>query len=129
MAAVQKGTAVIWSIIGITCGGIVGGTPIEQSFSRSLSSASKEIIGDGGDCQTKVFTNAKADLSVEVIPTTRAVMPAVGTTITVGSAVDLGSGIHGGKDMLTGGSAESTVDGETRYTFEAEQYIATALAT
>ena len=128
MAAVQKGTAVIWSVNGITCGGIVG-SGIEQSFSRSLSSASKEIIGDGGDCQTKVFTNAKADLSVEVIPTTRAVMPAVGTTITVGSAVDFGSGIHGGKYMLTGGSAESTVDGETRYTFEAEQYIATALAT
>ena len=128
MAAVQKGTAVIWSVNGITCGGIVG-SGIEQSFSRSLSSASKEIIGDGGDCQTKVFTNAKADLSVEVIPTARAAMPAVGTTITVGSATDLGSGIHGGKYMLTGGSAESTVDGETRYTFEAEQYIATALAT
>ena len=78
---------------------------------------------------TKVFTNAKADLSVEVIPTARAAMPAVGTTITVGSATDLGSGVHGGKYMLTGGSAESTVDGETRYTFEAEQYIATALAT
>jgi hypothetical protein len=127
MAAVQKGTAVIWSVNGITCGGIVG-SGIEQSFSRSLSSASKEIIGDGGDCQTKVFTNAKADLSVEVIPTTRAVMPAVGTTITVGSATDL-AGAHSGKYMFTGGSQESTVDGETRYTFEAEQYIATALAT
>ena len=127
MAAVQKGTAVIWSVNGVTCGGIVG-AGIEQSFSRSLSSASKEIIGDGGDCQTKVFTNAKADLTVEVIPTARAAMPAVGTTITVGSATDL-AGSHSGKYMLTGGSQESTVDGETRYTFEAEQYIATALAT
>ena len=127
MAAVQKGTAVIWSVNGITCSGIVGGG-IEQSFSRSLSSASKEIIGDGGDCVTKVFTNAKADLSVEVIATARAVMPAVGTLITVGSAADLGSGIHTGKYMLTGGSAESSVDGETRYTFEAEQYIANGLA-
>ena len=126
MAAVQKGTAVIWSVNGVTCTGIVG-SGIEQSFSRSLSSASKEIIGDGGDCQTKVFTNAKADLTVEVIPT-RAAMPAVGTTITVGSATDL-AGSHSGKYMLTGGSQESTVDGETRYTFEAEQYIATALAT
>ena len=128
MAAVQKGTAVIWSVNGITCSGIVG-AGIEQSFSRSLSSASKEIIGDGGDCQTKVFTNAKADLSVEVVATTRALMPAVGTTITIGSAVDLGSGVHGGKYMLTGGSAESSVDGETRYTFEAESYVANGLAT
>ena len=51
--AVQKGTSVIWSVDGITATGIVG-SGIEQSFSRSVSSAQKEIMGDDGECKTLI---------------------------------------------------------------------------
>ena len=81
--AVQKGTSVIWSVDGITATGIVG-SGIEQSFSRSISSAQKEIIGDDGECQTLILHNAKADLTIEVIPTSRAAFPALGALVTVG---------------------------------------------
>ena len=113
---------------GISVTGILAG--IEQSFSRSVSGAQKEILGDSGECVTKVYSNAKADLTIEVIPAARAAFPAIGTTvqITSGTTTDI-KGTHSGKYVLTGGSQESTVDGETRYSFEAEQYIATALAT
>ena len=50
--AVQKGTSVIWSVDGITATGILAG--IEQSFSRSVSSAQKEIMGDDGECKTLI---------------------------------------------------------------------------
>tara|TARA_B100000575_G_C22939413_1_gene543866 strand:+ start:109 stop:267 length:159 start_codon:yes stop_codon:yes gene_type:complete len=44
---VQKGTTVIWSVDGITTSGTgIVGSGIEQSFSRSVSSAQKEIMGD-----------------------------------------------------------------------------------
>lgn len=123
MSAQIKGTTVIWSVDGITCSGI--GTFIGQSFSRSASSAQKEILGAAGDCVTKVYSNAKADLSVEVVPAARAIFPAIGTAITIGGTgkADM-IGAHTGKYILAGGSQESTVDGETRYTFELEQYIA-----
>jgi hypothetical protein len=127
MAAVIKGTTVIWSVDGIVVTGILAG--IEQSFSRSVSGAQKEIMGDAGECVTKVYSNAKADLSIEVVPAARAAFPVIGTTVTITSAQADIKGAHSGKYVLTGGSQESTVDGETRYTFEAEQYIATALAT
>ena len=58
--AVQKGTTLIWSVDGITATGIVG-SGIEQSFSRSVSSAQKEIMGDDGECKTLILHNAKAD--------------------------------------------------------------------
>lgn len=122
-----KGTQVIWSVDGITCTGILAG--VEQSFSRSVSSAQKEILGDSGECVTKVYSNAKADLSIEVIPTARAAFPAIGTTIQITSAQADIKGAHSGKYVLTGGSQESSVDSETRYTFECEQYMTTALAT
>ena len=112
---------------GIAVTGILAG--IEQSFSRSVSGAQKEIMGDAGECVTKVCSNAKADLSIEVIPAARAAFPAIGTTVQITSAQADIKGGHTGKYVLTGGSQESTVDGETRYSFEAEQYIATALAT
>ena len=51
MAAVIKGTTVIWSVDGITVTGLLAG--IEQNFSRSASSSQKEIIGDAGECVTK----------------------------------------------------------------------------
>jgi len=122
-----KGTTVIWSVDGITCTGILAG--IEQSFSRSVSSSQKEILGDSGDCVTKVYSNSKADLSIEVIPAARAAFPAIGTTVTITSAQADIKGAHAGKYILTGGSQESSVDSETRYNFECEQYIAHALAT
>ena len=123
---VQEGTTVVWSVDGISCTGITAG--IEQSFSRSASSAQKEILGDGGECKTKVYHNAKADLSIEVVPAARAIFPAIGTNCTVsGTAKPDMIGSHSGKYILTGGSQESTVDGETRYTFELEQYTATDL--
>ena len=37
-------------------------------------------------------------------------------------------GAHTGKYTLIGGSQESSVDGETRYTFELTQYIATNIS-
>ena len=112
---------------GITCSGIVG-SGIEQSFSRSVSGSQKEIIGDDGECQTKIYSNAKADLSIEVIPTTRAAFPSIGTVCTVSgtSKPDI-IGLHTGKYILTGGGQESTVDGESRYSFELEQYATTNL--
>ena len=126
--AVQKGTSVIWSVDGITATGIVG-SGIEQSFSRSISSAQKEIIGDDGECQTLILHNAKADLTVEVIPTSRAAFPSVGTMVTIGGTgkADMIGG-HSGKYTLVGGSQESSVDGESRYTFELTQYIATNIS-
>ena len=126
--AVQKGTSVIWSVDGITATGIVG-SGIEQSFSRSISSAQKEIIGDDGECQTLILHNAKADLTVEVIPTSRAAFPTLGTMVTIagtGKADMIGG--HTGKYTLVGGSQESSVDGESRYTFELTQYIATNIS-
>ena len=63
--------------------GIVG-SDIEQSFSRSVSSAQKEIMGDDGECQTLILHNAKADLMIEVIPTSRASFPALGPMVTIG---------------------------------------------
>ena len=80
--AVQKGTTVIWSVDGITATGILAG--IEQSFSRSVSSAQKEIMGDDGECKTLILHNAKADLIVEVIPTSRAAFAALGAIATIG---------------------------------------------
>ena len=124
MAAVIKGTTVIWSVDGITVTGLLAG--IEQNFSRSASSSQKEIIGDGGDCITKIYTNAKADLSIEVVPTSRAVFPAIGTVCTVSGGTDMVGG-HSGKYILTGGSQESSSDGEARYSFDLEQYTATNL--
>ena len=125
--AVQKGTSVIWSVDGITATGILAG--IEQSFSRSVSSAQKEIMGDDGECKTLILHNAKADLTVEVIPTSRAAFPALVAMVTVGgsSKADM-IGAHTGKYTLVGGSQESSVDGETRYTFELTQYIATNIS-
>tara|TARA_Y100001954_G_C15440044_1_gene421099 strand:- start:153 stop:425 length:273 start_codon:yes stop_codon:yes gene_type:complete len=83
--AVQKGTTVIWSVDGITASGTgIVGSGIEQSFSRSVSSAQKEIMGDDGECQTLILHNAKADLTIEVIPTSRAAFPALGALVTVG---------------------------------------------
>ena len=126
--AVQKGTSVIWSVDGITATGIVG-SGIEQSFSRSVSSAQKEIMGGDGECKTLILHNAKADLTVEVIPTSRAAFPTLGTMVTIGgsSKADMIGG-HTGKYTLIGGSQESSVDGETRYTFELTQYIATNIS-
>ena len=126
MSAQIKGTTVIWSVGGISVTGILAG--IEQSFSRTASSSQKEIIGDDGECVTKVYSNAKADMTIEVIPAARAAFPAIGTTVQITSAQADMKGAHTGKYVLTGGSQESTVDGETRYTFECEQYITTALA-
>ena len=128
--SVQKGTTVIWSVDGITASGTgIVGSGIEQSFSRSVSSAQKEIMGDDGECQTLILHNAKADLTIEVIPTSRAAFPALGAMVTVGgtSKADM-IGAHTGKYTLIGGSQESSVDGETRYTFELTQYIATNIS-
>ena len=128
--AIQKGTPVIWSVDGITTSGAgIVGSGIEQSFSRSVSSAQKEIMGDDGECQTLILHNAKADLTIEVIPTSRAAFPALGAMVTVGgtSKADM-IGAHTGKYTLIGGSQESSVDGETRYTFELTQYIATNIS-
>ena len=128
--AVQKGTTVIWSVDGITTSGTgIVGSGIEQSFSRSVSSAQKEIMGDDGECQTLILHNAKADLTIEVIPTSRAAFPALGAMVTVGgtSKADM-IGAHTGKYTLIGGSQESSVDGETRYTFELTQYISTNIS-
>ena len=128
--AVQKGTTVIWSVDGITASGTgIVGSGIEQSFSRSVSSAQKEIMGDDGECQTLILHNAKADLTIEVIPTSRAAFPALGAMVTVGgtSKADM-IGAHTGKYTLIGGSQESSVDGETRYTFELTQYISTNIS-
>ena len=63
--AVQKGTSVIWSVDGITTSGTgIVGSGIEQSFSRSVSSAQKEIMGDDGECQTlNLSGNLSGDLS------------------------------------------------------------------
>lgn len=81
-------------------------------------------MGDDGECQTKIYSNAKADLTIEVIPTARAAFPAIGTVCTIsGTSKDDIKGSHGGKYILTGGSQESTVDGESRYNFELEQYL------
>ena len=122
-----KGQSVIWSIDGITYSGVTAGH-IEQSFSRSTSSAQKEILGDSGDCVTKVYSNAKADLTLEVVCTSRAAFPAIGTVVTIGGTgkADM-IGSHSGKYILSGGSFESSVDSETRATFELEQYIANNL--
>ena len=128
--AVQKGTTVIWSVDGITTSGTgIVGSGIEQSFSRSVSSAQKEIMGDDGECKTLILNNAKADLTIEVITTSRAAFPALGAMVTVGgtSKADM-IGAHTGKYTLIGGSQESSVDGETRYTFELTQYIATNIS-
>ena len=125
MAAVIKGTTVIWSVDGITVTGLLAG--IEQSFSRSASSSQKEIIGDAGDCVTKVYSNAKADLSIEVIPAARAAFPAIGTVVTIGGSKPDMVGFHSGKYILTGGSQESSSESETRYNFELEQYSTTNL--
>ena len=47
MAAVQKGTSVIWSVNGLTAVAVAAtSSNIEQSFSKSNSSDSKEILGD-----------------------------------------------------------------------------------
>ena len=72
--AVQKGTTVVWSVDGIACSGLVG-SGIEQSFSRSVWGSQKESIGDDRECQTKIYSNANADLTIEVIPTSRAAFP------------------------------------------------------
>ena len=83
--SVQKGTTVIWSVDGITASGTgIVGSGIKQSFSRSVSSAQKEIMGDDGECQTLILHNAKAYLTIEVIPTSRAAFPALGALVTVG---------------------------------------------
>ena len=124
MAATIKGTTVVWSVGGLACTAIATG--IEQSFERSISSNQKEILGDAGDCVTKVYSNTKADLSIELIPAARAVFPAIGTICTVSGGNDM-VGQHSGKYILVGGSQSSTVDGETTYSFDLEQYSQTNL--
>ena len=73
MSAQIKGTAVVWSVDGITCTGI--GTFIGQSFSRSASSSQKEILGAAGDCVTKVYSNAKASAAKRFLEDLLAVIP------------------------------------------------------
>jgi len=124
MAAVIKGTTVVWSVNGLACTGLVTG--IEQSFERSTSSNQKEILGDAGDCVTKVYSNAKADLSIELIPAARAAFPTIGTVCTVSGGNDM-IGQHSGKYILVGGSQSSSSDGETSYSFDLEQYVQTNL--
>jgi len=80
--AVQKGTSVIWSVDGITATGIVE-SGIQQSFSRSISSAQKEIMGDDGECKTLILHSAKAEFTVEVIPTSRTAFAALGVMATI----------------------------------------------
>jgi hypothetical protein len=124
MAATIKGTTVVWSVNGLACSGLVSG--VEQSFERSASASQKEILGDGGDCVTKVYSNAKADLSIELIPAARAAFPSIGTVCTVSGGTDM-IGQHAGKYILVGGSQSSSSDGETSYSFDLEQYITTNL--
>jgi len=124
MAAVIKGTTVVWSVGGLACSALVTG--IEQSFERSASSNQKEILGDAGDCVTKVYSNSKADLSIELIPAARAAFPAIGTVCTVTGGTDM-AGAHSGKYILESGSQSSTVDGETSYSFQLSQYATTNL--
>ena len=83
--AIQKGTTVVWSVDGITTSGTgIVGSGIEQSFSRSVSLAQKEIMGDDGECHTLILHNSKTDFTIEVIPTSRAAFPALGAMVTVG---------------------------------------------
>jgi hypothetical protein len=124
MSATIKGTTVVWSVNSLACTGLISG--IETSFSRSSSSSQKEILGDGGECVTKVYSNAKADLTIEVVPAARALFPAIGTTCTVSGGTDM-VGSHAGKYLLVGGSQSSSSDGEALYSFDLEQYTATNL--
>ncbi len=41
-------------------------------------------MGDDGECKTLILHNAKADLIVEVIPTSRAAFAALGAIATIG---------------------------------------------
>lgn len=117
----------IWSVNGLTAVAVAAtATNIEQSFSKSNSSDTKEILGDDGECKAKVYFNESADLNIEVIPASRAAFPAKGTTVTV-VGTDM-AGYHSGSWYLTGGSQDSTIDSETRYTFNLKQYKATNIA-
>lgn len=121
MSAVKKGTQVIWSVGGLTAIAVAAtATNIEQSFSKTHGSDTKEILGDDGECMAKVYYNESTDLTVEVVPSSRAVFPTKGTTVRV-VGTDM-AGDHSGDYYLTGGSQESTIDGETRYMFNLKQY-------
>ena len=51
---------------------------------RVQSPLRKRIMGDDGECKTLILHNAKADLTVEVIPTSRAAFAALGAMATIG---------------------------------------------
>ena len=127
MSAVQKGTSVIWSVNGLTAVAVAAtNANIEQSFSKSHSSDTKEILGDDGECMAKAYYNESIDLTVEVVPSARAVFPTKGTTVRV-VGTDMAAG-HSGDYYLVGGSQESTIDSETRSTFNLKQYKTNDLA-
>lgn len=90
-------------------------------MSKTTESNSKTVTGVAGETVTDVLYNTRHALSFELIPTARAAFPAIGTVVYAPNATDM-KGKTSRKYVLTGGSQNSTVDGETRYTFECESY-------
>ena len=79
--------------------------------------------------KVKLPTLEVAKVKLPTLEVAKVKLPALGAMVTVGGTGkgDM-IGAHGGKYTLIGGSQESSVDGETRYTFELTQYIATNIS-
>jgi len=126
--ATLHGSTIIWSTTSLSTPstGSVSGSAVAagvlQGMSKTTENNSKTVTGANGETVTDVLYNTRHTLSFEVVPTGRSAFPAIGTIIYAPNANDMKGPHTSRKYILTGGSQNSTVDGETRYSFECEAY-------
>jgi hypothetical protein len=126
--ATLHGSTIIWSTASLdtpTTGSVSGSAVaagILQSMSKSVENNSKTVAGANGETVTDVLFNTRHSMTFEVVPTARAAFPAIGSIVYAPNATDMKGPHSSRKWIVTGGSQNSTVDGETRYSFECEAY-------
>ena len=126
--ATLHGSTIIWSTANLSTPltGSVSGSAVAagvlQGMSKTTENNSKTVTGANGETVTDVLYNTRHTLSFEVVPTSRSAFPAIGTILYAPNVNDMKGPHTSRKYILTGGSQNSTVDGETRYSFECEAY-------
>jgi len=117
--SVQKGTSLTWGMhadAAVTGTGVVGG--IVQSIQRSDEAERADNRGADGKVVNVVYYNFKTILTVEILPTAAATLPAIGTTVTV-------AGSHAASTnssyMVTAASINERVDGVVSFSLTLEK--------
>jgi len=139
MAADIKGTAIVWSIGGVTfTAGIVSASnpSMPQSLQFSLTSENTKIKDNGGDIKTSVYHGFMKSLNMTVIPSAASIAAAVtskeahllapGTKVTVADAS--GTTLIEQNWIVNKSTENRTIDGAVTVDLELEN-AATDLST